>query len=288
MTREAVAVVGLGAMGSRMARRWLDAGYELHVWNRSSEKARPLVDDGATQAGSPAGAAERADVVVTMVADPDALAHVTEGPDSVAAGARDGAVVIEMSTVGPAAIARLRSVLRPEVDLVDAPVLGSLSEVEAGTLRIFVGGTAESYERLRPVLEVLGSPLHAGGRGCGAAAKLVANSTLFGALGVLGEAVALADALGLDRSVAFEVLAATPVAAQAERRRASLETGEYPHRFDLRLALKDAGLVVSAGEDLRLAEAARSWLAEAAAAGLGDSDYSRVLEHIAGRVRRTT
>jgi 3-hydroxyisobutyrate dehydrogenase/2-hydroxy-3-oxopropionate reductase len=288
MTTKSVAVIGLGAMGGRMARRWLDAGHELYVWNRSSEKADPLVDDGATAADSPAGAAERADVVVTMVADPAALAEVTEGHDGVAAGARAGTVVAEMSTVGPPAIERLRVALPAGVDLVDAPVLGSLSEVEAGTLRIFVGGTTASYERVRPVLEVLGSPLHAGDLGSGAAAKLVANSTLFGALGVLGEAVALADSLGLDRSVAFEVLAATPIAAQAERRRASLETGEYPHRFDLRLALKDADLVVSAGADLRLAEAARSWLAEAAAAGLGDADYSRVLEHIVRRVRRTT
>lgn len=288
MTTKAVAVIGLGAMGSRIARRWLDAGHALHVWNRSPEKAGPLVAAGATAAVSPAEATARADVAVTMVADPTALADVTEGPDGVVAGVRDGAIVVEMSTVGPAAIARLRATLRPEVDLVDAPVLGSLSEVEAGTLRIFVGGTEESYERVRPVLEVLGSPLHAGNLGSGAAAKLVANSTLFGALGVLGEALALADSLGLDRSTAFDVLAATPIAAQAERRRASLETGEYPHRFHLRLALKDAGLVVSAGEDLRLAEAARSWLAEAEAAGLGDADYSRVLEHIVGRVRRTT
>ena len=285
---ERIAVVGLGAMGSRIARRWLDAGHDVHVWNRTASKAEALGRDGAAVAATPAGAAARADVVVTMVADPGALVAVTEGGSGIAAGVRDGAVVAEMSTVGPEAIDRLRSALPGAVDLVDAPVLGSLSEAEAGTLRIFVGAAAASYERVRPALEVLGAPMHAGDLGSGAAAKLVANSTLFGALGVLGEALALADSLGLDRATAFEVLAATPVAAQAERRRAALETGDYPHRFALGLARKDADLVVSAEAGLRLAKAARSWLADAEAAGLGDADYSRVLEHIVRQVRRTT
>lgn len=287
-----VAVVGLGAMGRRMARRWLDAGFQVHVWNRSPEKASALADAGATVARSPADAAAAAPVVATMVADPDALVAVTEGISGIAAGARSGTTVMEMSTVGPAAIERLRSVLPPDAGLVDAPVLGSLSEVEQGTLRIFVGGDRAAYEDVEPLLAALGSPLHAGELGAGAAAKLVANSTLFGSLGVLGEALALADALGLNRDTAYDVLSGTPVAAQAERRRGALESGEFPRRFALALALKDAGLVTAAadaaGAEMRLAAAARSWLADAVAAGLGDEDYSRVLELIAGRMRRIT
>ena len=283
-----VAVVGLGAMGSRIARRWLDAGYDVRVWNRTPGKVAPLADAGATGAATPAEAAAGAEVVATMVADPAALADVTEGPSGIAAGVRRGSVIAEMSTVGPSAVARLRGSLPPEVELVDAPVLGSLSEAESGTLRIFVGGGEAAYERVRPLLEALGSPLRAGDLGAGAAAKLVANSTLFGALGILGEALALADALGLDRTTTFEVLAGTPIAAQAERRRESLESGDFPRRFALTLARKDAELVAAAaadaGADLRLAAAARSWLADAEGAGLGDSDYSRVLEHIVGRL----
>ena len=281
-------MIGMGAMGSRIARRLLAGGHGVVVWNRTPDKADALVAEGATAAATPGEAASGASVVITMVADPDALIAVAGGPSGIAAGVRPGALVAEMSTVGPAAIERLRSTLPEAVDLVDAPVLGSLSEAEAGTLRVFVGGAAASFERIRPVLETLGTPLHAGGLGAGAAAKLVANSTLFGSLAVLGEALALADALGLDRSTAFDVLAATPVAAQAERRRDALESGEFPRRFALSLALKDAELVVATGADVRVAEAARSWLAEAVEAGLGDEDYSRVLEHIAGRLRRTT
>ena len=281
-----VAVVGLGAMGSRIARRLLDAGHEVVVWNRTAERAAPLVEAGATAAATPAEAARRAEVVVTMVADPAALRDVTEGPEGTAAGVGAEATAIEMSTVGPDAVRRLASILPAGTGLLDAPVLGSRGEAESGTLRIFVGGPAELAERWTPLLSTLGSPLHVGPLGSGAAAKLVANTTLVGTIGVLGEALALADGLGLSREKAFEVLAATPLAGQAERRREAIEGGEYPPRFTLYLARKDAELVVAAAEeagvDLRLTDAARRWLADADEAGWGDRDYSAVLAWILG------
>jgi 3-hydroxyisobutyrate dehydrogenase-like beta-hydroxyacid dehydrogenase len=270
-----VAVVGLGEMGSRIARRLTDAGHELTVWNRTASKAEAL---GVPVAASPAEAASRSDVVITMVADPPALEAVTEGPDGVAAGGGEATTVIEMSTVGPAAIERLAAVVHGE--LLDAPVLGSIGEAEAGTLSIFVGGEREVFERHRDLLDVLGNPIHVGPTGSGAAAKLVANSTLINVIGALGEALALADALGLSREKAFEVLATTALAAQAERRRPALESHEYPPRFPLRLARKDADLISEQGLDLRLTEAGRSWLAEA---GDGEQDYSAVLERITRR-----
>jgi 3-hydroxyisobutyrate dehydrogenase-like beta-hydroxyacid dehydrogenase len=283
----AVAVVGLGEMGSRIARRLLDGGHELVVWNRSAARADELVEAGADRADSPADAARRADVVLTMLANPDALRAVSEGPDGIAAGADASMTVIEMSTVGPPAVARLRETLPDEAGLLDAPVLGSLPQVEDGTLRIFVGGPEPLVERWTPLLSELGSPLHVGPLGSGAAAKLVANSTLFGTIGVFGEALALAQGLGLSQETAFGVLAATPVAAQAERRRAAIESGNYPPRFTLSLARKDADLVAQAAEDagvdMRVAEAARRWLAEADEAGWGERDYSVVLARILGR-----
>src|ERR671935_693275 len=208
-----------------------------------------------------------------MVADPGALRDVTEGEDGVAAGAGEGTTVVEMSTVGPDAVHRLASVLGARAGLLDAPVLGSRSEAESGTLTVFVGGPEELVARWTPLLSVLGSPLHVGPLGSGAAAKLAANTTLVGTIGVLGEALALADGLGLSREKAFDVLAATPLAGQAERRREPVESGDYPARFALYLARKDAELVVAAareaGVDLRLTEAARTWLAEAEDAGFG-------------------
>jgi 3-hydroxyisobutyrate dehydrogenase/2-hydroxy-3-oxopropionate reductase len=281
-----VAVIGLGAMGGRIARRLLGGDHEVVVWNRTAAKAAQLAELGAIPAASPAEAARRAEAVITMVSNPSALHAVTEGPVGVVAGAAASATIIEMSTVGPAAVARLASLLPREVGLIDAPVLGSISEAESGSLRIFVGGPASLFERWTPLLSMLGSPLHVGPLGAGAAAKLVANLTLFGTLGVLGEALALARGLGLSPDAAFEILAATPLAAQAERRRHSIETGDYPPRFPLSLAHKDADLIAGAaavsGVDLRLAIAARAWLADADDAGLGDLDYAAVLARILG------
>lgn len=279
--RTAVAFIGLGAMGGRMAIRLLDAGHRLVVWNRTRARAQPLLDAGATLAESPADAARQAEVVITMVADPAALEAVTSGPDGVLAGLRPGATLIEMSTVGPGAIARLAAHLPPDTGLLDAPVLGSIGEAESGSLTIFVGGSIALAERLMPLLSALGTPLYVGDSGAGAAAKLVANATLITTLGALGEALALAHGLGLSRETAYRILQKTPLGAQAERRREAIETGLYPPRFPLALARKDAALIgeaaAAAGVDLRLTTAAEAWLAEAQTAGLGGSDYAAVL-----------
>ncbi|MDQ3769464.1 MAG: NAD(P)-dependent oxidoreductase [Actinomycetota bacterium] len=281
MTR--VAFIGVGAMGGRMARRLLDAGHELTVWNRTPSKAMPLVDAGAARASTPAEAARGAEVVITMVADRAALEAVSERPEGIAAHAK---TVVEMSTVGPAAVSGLRALLGPEAELLDAPVLGSVSEAEAGTLQIFVGGDEALFERIRPLLEELGSLVHVGPLGAGAAAKLVANLTLLGTLGLLGETLALADGLGLSREATWKVLDGTPLAGQAERRRPAVESGEYPLRFALALARKDADLVAeaaaAAGVEVPLASGARDWFADAEAAGWGQRDYSAVLARIIG------
>jgi 3-hydroxyisobutyrate dehydrogenase-like beta-hydroxyacid dehydrogenase len=286
-----VAVIGLGAMGGRFARRFLAAGHEVIVWNRTPEKAAALVDLGAASAGSPADAARRAEAVITMVADPAALRAVTEGPDGIAAGADGSTTVIEMSTVGLGAVRWLATALPPETGLLDAPVLGSLGEAESGTLHIFIGGPDDLATRWEPLLGALGSPIRVGPFGSGAAAKLLANATLIGTLTLFGETLALADGLGLTRGVAFQVLAATPLAAQAERRRAQLDTGEFPLRFRLALARKDAELIeeatASAGVDARVLAAAATWFAEADDASLGNEDYSTVLARIMGADRAT-
>lgn len=284
-----VGVVGLGAMGSRIALRLLNHGYDVVVWNRTSEKAVGLTELGAMSVATPAEAASRADVVVTMVSDAAALRSVTEGPSGIAAGVSAAVTVIQMSTVGVAAVSRLAMMLPREADLLDAPVLGSITEAELGSLTIFVGGPTALFERWSPLLSVLGSSRHIGPLGTGTGAKLVANSTLFGMLGVLGEALALADSLGLSRDTAFETLTTTPLAAQAERRRSSIETGEHPTRFGLSLARKDADLILEAavetGVDLRLVAAARTWLVDADDAGWGDRDYSAVVTRIIAQAR---
>jgi 3-hydroxyisobutyrate dehydrogenase-like beta-hydroxyacid dehydrogenase len=271
-------------MGSRVAHRLVETRHDVVVWNRSPEKAHELVAAGATGAETPAEAARQAQTVITLVADPPALAAVTEGQDGLAAGSDHSTTVVNMSTVGPAAVERLAAVLPSGTALLDAPVLGSLPEAESGTLTIFVGGDEADVERTAPVLRVLGTPIHVGEVGAGSAAKLVANFTLFGVLGILGEALVAADALGLSRESAFDVLAATPIAAQAERRRPAIEAGEYPPRFALSLARKDVELLTAAVArlDLRVLVAARRWLVDADTAGRGREDYAAVLAQIMG------
>jgi 3-hydroxyisobutyrate dehydrogenase-like beta-hydroxyacid dehydrogenase len=279
-----IAVLGLGAMGSRIAARFLDAGHRLVVWNRTADKTAALVDRGAELAATPAEAARVAEALVIMVSDPAALAAVTEGPDGVAAGATDGSTVIQMSTVDPSSVSRLASVLPRGVGLLDAPVQGSVDAVETGSLTLFVGGDDALVERWTPLLSTLGSPIHVGPVGTGTAAKLVANATLFATLGVLGEAIALAERLGVSREVAFEIMSSTPLAAQAERRRDAIENEAYSKRFGLALARKDAELILAAaaeaGVDLRLASATAEWLQDADDGGLGELDYTALLEWI--------
>ena len=280
-----VGVIGLGNMGARIARRLLEAGHEVVVWNRTAAKAHELTKVGATAASNPLDAADRAEVILTMLADPFALLELVEGTHGLASS-RAHLTMIEMSTVGPETVARVAERLPSNIDLLDAPVLGSTSEVEEGRLTIFAGGPSDLVRKWAPLLEVLGRVLHVGPLGSGAALKLVANSTLLAALTAVGEAVALGRRLGLKDDVLFEVLSATPLAAQAERRRASIKNDDYPLRFALALAHKDADLIVEAaaasGLDLHVAAAAREWFIEAERAGLGEEDYSTVLKHILG------
>ncbi len=283
----AIGFVGLGTMGALIARRLVDAGHDLTVWNRTAGKTGPLAALGARVAATPADVARSSEIVFTMVRDAIALAAVTRGDDGILSGLAPNSVLIDMSTVGPDAVQELAASLPPETTLVAAPVLGSVEEARDGTLRIFVGAGPEDFARVQPLLRALGEPLRVGPLGAGAAAKLVANSTLFAVLGALGEAVALGDAFELSREAVFRVLAATPLAAQAERRRPAIETGDYSPRFALELARKDAALVADAAErrglDLRLATAACAWLAAADAGGWGDRDYSAVLAWIIER-----
>jgi 3-hydroxyisobutyrate dehydrogenase-like beta-hydroxyacid dehydrogenase len=279
-----IAVIGLGAMGSRIASRLLDTGHRVTVWNRTAAKAGPLVERGAELVDSPAAAAGTAEALLVMVSDPPALAAITDGPEGIAAGATSSLTVIQMSTVDPAAVSRLATALPAGVGLLDAPVQGSIDAVEAGSLTLFVGGPEPLVERWMPLLSTLGSPIHVGPLGTGTAAKLVANATLFATLGVLGEAIALAERLKLPRDVAYEILTTTPLGAQAERRRDAVESGEYPKRFALALARKDAELILAAGADarvdLRLATATAEWLRDADEGGFGDLDYTALLAWI--------
>ncbi len=295
-----LAFCGLGRMGAPMAARLLGAGHDLVVWNRSPERASGLVAQGARLASSPAEAASSADAVVTMLATPAALEAVVFGsgggrntpgsgggdsePEPLASGLRTGTALIEMSTVGPDAVRDLAVRLPDGAEMLDAPVLGSVPQATDGSLKIFVGGADEVFERWRPVLETLGRPVRFGPLGSGAAMKLVANSTLGAVMSAVGEALALADGLGLDQALVLDTLAESPVGATVRSKRPLIETGEYQPNFALALAAKDLRLVDEAarrvGIEAWVAAAARAHYDDANRAGLGDLDYSAVIAHL--------
>lgn len=276
---------GLGQMGFPMACRLIDAGHEVWAWNRTSSRAEALGEAGAKVAASPAEAASSAEAIVTMVSSPDALDSILWGSQGVAEGLRSGSALVEMSTVGPAPVKELAHRL-PNIDVMDAPVLGSVPQAENGELKIFAGGSEATWDRMKEVLEPMGTPIYMGPLGSGAAVKLVANSMLGAVMASLGEALALADALELDAAKVLDVLQASPLGAVVANKRANLESATYPPSFKLSLARKDMDLVVHAAEraglDPRVGRAAEEWMEEGDESGLGDLDYSAVVAQVRG------
>ena len=274
------AFVGLGQMGLPMAGRLLDSGHDLVVWNRTPEKAGPLVARGARLVDTPAEAARQGDAVFTMLATPEALEEVVFGAGGLVEGMDDGHTLFEMSTVGPEVIRDLAERVPDDVDVVDAPVLGSVPQATDGTLQIFVGAEHDIYEEWRPLLEAFGRPIHMGPPGAGAAMKLVTNSILGALMSGLAEALTLADAFALDQSTVLDILAESPIGVTVKSKRELIEAGRFPANFKLSLALKDLRLVTgtaqNAGLQLPVAMAARAWFELSDAEGLGDFDYSAV------------
>ena len=285
-----LAFCGLGAMGVPMAIRLVEAGHDVTVWNRTAEKARPVVERGARQAASPAEAGRTAEAAITMLASPEALHDVVFGDRGLAAGLRAGTTLIEMSTVGPAAVGRLRDRLGEGVDMIDAPVLGTIPQARDGILKIFAGGAEEVCGRWLPVLQAMGTPRRVGPLGAGAATKIAVNCALVVLMSELGEALALADAMGLDEQIMLDVLSDSPIGVTARGKRDLISSGSYPANFRLSLARKDARLICetaqAAGLNLPLAEAARTWFDHADEAGFADLDYSAVVAHIRGAPAR--
>ena len=280
-----IAFLGLGQMGTPMATRLLDAGHELVVWNRTPGRATPLVERGASLASSPLEAAAGVEFAITMLATPEAEEEVLFGTEGLVPGLGPGQILIDMSTIGPAAVHSLASRMPAGVAMVDAEVRGSVPEATEGRLLVFVGATPGDFERVRPIVESLGDVRHVGGLGAGAAMKLVANSTLGAAIVALGEALALGQSLGLQRKSVLDVLEDSPIGPTVRAKRSNVESGQYPPSFKLRLADKDLRLVTEAGDEaglsLKAARATRAWLDEAMEKGAGDLDFSAVVATIA-------
>lgn len=288
-----VAIIGTGRMGSAMATAMRRAGLDLVVQNRTSSRAAALAAGlGCAVASTPREAAEAADVAITMLADDAAVRAAYEGPDGLLAGAHPGLVLVDMSTVRPDTVAAFEEAARAAgAGILDAPVSGSVQLAEAGALTLMVGGRAENLERVRPVLEAVSKTIfHLGPLGTGAAMKLAVNTVIFGLNGALAEALVLAEAAGIERALAYDVIAAGAAGAPfvGYKRAAYVDPESAPVAFSLDLTAKDLRLIAeyaaSLGVAMPQAEANLALVADASTDGRGSKDFASVAAELRSRV----
>jgi 3-hydroxyisobutyrate dehydrogenase len=277
-----VALLGTGIMGAAMARNLLEAGVEVRAWNRSPEKAKPLADDGATVFEDPTEAARGADFLLTMLPDADVIEDVVGS--GVLPALADGAVWLQMSTVGEGGNERLARLAAEGVAYVDAPVLGTKAPAEQGQLVVLASGPEEARDRCEPVFGAIGSKtVWLGEAGEGSRLKLVINNWIVGLLGVLAETVSFARATGVDPQKFLETIEGGPLGLPYAQMKGSMMIYEdFPTSFSAKLARKDAGLVLDAAEerglDMVVARAVVARFDEAIEAGHGEEDMAAVYE----------
>jgi 3-hydroxyisobutyrate dehydrogenase len=282
-----VGFAGLGTMGQAMAANLARAGFPLAVWNRSPGRSGPLVELGAAEAATPARLAAESDVVVICVRDTPDVAEILFGTNGIASGARDELLVIDCSTISPAATRSFAARLAEAgVRFVDAPVSGGSEGAQQGTLSIMVGGDAADVERARPILAAMGKTItHMGPVGSGQATKAV-NQVILAAtyLGV-AEGIVLAIKSGLDPETVVRALSGG--AAQSwvlVNRSERMIRNDYPIGFKLALHRKDLGIALAMAEEVGAALPVAGLAAQIEngliAAGHGDDDNSALARAI--------
>ncbi len=292
---ENIAILGLGTMGAGMATNLLKAGFSLSVYNRTAAKAQALIGAGARFASTPAEAAKDASAIISMLADDAASREVWLGKDGALDAVREGAILIESSTVSPGWVAEFARLAEQHgAELLDAPVTGSRTQAEAGQLSFLVGGKDTALAGATPVLKAMSKEIvHLGPVGSGAKMKLI-NDFLCGVqVASLAEGLAWIERSGLDRDKALSVLKAgapgSPLLAAISARMANQT---YTVNFLLKLMTKD--LLYAQNEaaqcdvDLKTAEVARSLFETAIEQGFGDKDMASVIEPMRKKVVHQT
>jgi 3-hydroxyisobutyrate dehydrogenase len=283
-----IGFIGLGGMGSRMASRLLDAGYHVTAYNRTRRRAEDLGRSRASIADSPRALAASADIVLSSVADDAALAQVMYGGEGALAGAKPGSVFMDLSTVHPRESVLLSECGRAGgVDVLDAPVSGSLPQAEQGQLVLFVGGEPQVYERCQSVFGVLGkAAFYMGPSGSGSTTKLCVNALLGIGMQALAETLALGERAGLPRGHLLEAFAATSVLSPSQRSKFdNIQRDEYPATFPLRLMVKDFSLILQRALELAVAMPATAAAAQVAAAGRAREAAAQVEDDLSVVVR---
>lgn len=280
-----VAFLGLGIMGSGMARRLLGAGFPMTVYNRTPEKASSFASEGATAVGSPREAATGADVIITMLADDPAARGIWLDDHGALAGAGKGALLIECSTVTPGWVVELSGLAAQRgCEFLDAPVTGSKKHAAGGELNFLVGGTAAALERARPLLSVMGRNIvHVGPTGSGAQMKLINNFMCGVQAASLAEALVLIERMGLDITKAGNVVVdGTPGSLLVKTLWPRMTAHDFAPNFPLGLMTKDLTYSLQEAErhgcSLPMVARALDIFKQAVAEGHGADDFSSVVE----------
>ncbi len=280
--------IGLGVMGGRMADRLLTKGHRVTGYNRTRAKAQWVIDRGVVWADSPRAVAAAADVTFVMVANSAALEAVADGPDGFVAGLGPGKVVVDMSTVSPALSREIAGKVRGKgAAMVDAPVSGSVSTLEAGKLSIMVGGERATFDRVKPLLEDIGPKVtYVGANGLAVSMKIAANLSLAVQMLAFSEGVLLAEKSGIARETAVDVLIHSVIGSPMVQYRGPFVL-KMPDEawFNVNMMQKDLQLALEMGRRLEVplptSAAANEWLTAARAMGLGEQDFAAVFQALA-------
>src|SRR5271169_2106941 len=247
--------IGLGNMGSRIAKRLLDHGYQLTVYDLDTAKAQAIAAQGGIVAKNILELARTADVILSCLTNDEAVQSVYTGPEGIFAGARTGTVVLEMSTISPDSSRELHKLgARVGIEVMDVAISGSTPAAEEGALTLLAGGDRELFRAAKPIFQAIAKQSHLlGGSGSGTTMKLVVNTLLGVGMQAIAEAVVLGEKAGLDRERLLEVLAKTAVVAPAHvGKLARLATNDYSPQFPLRLMNKDLQLILKAAAQEQL------------------------------------
>ena len=289
-----IGFIGLGIMGSRMAANLQKGGHSLVVFNRTGAKARPLLDNGATLAESPAKLAEQVDILFTMLAQPDAVAQAALRENGFLDHLKPNAFWVDCSSVNPSFSKKMAlAAAARQVHFLDAPVTGSAPVAEEAKLVFWVGGDAVDLTVIRPLLLGMGNKIvHAGGHGMGTSMKMVINLLLGIGMASFAEAMALGQGLGLSQKLLFDSLLGMPVVpAFLGLKREKIEKGNYEAEFPLRWMQKDMHLAsvsaYEAGVAMPVANLAKEIYRFAMRGGHDSDDFSAIYEFMMDESRRS-
>lgn len=283
--KQKIGLIGLGLMGNPMGKNILKAGFPLFVYSRNPEKSQLLHNLGAKVTTSPKDLASQVDILITMVTGPKDVKQVLFGKDGAVKGAKEGLIIIDMSTIGKTAAEEIGAKLaQNNIDFIDAPVTGGTIGAINGELVIYIGGKNSVLVKVKPVLMAMGTTLHhIGPIGSGQGVKLINNHLIGAGIVALSEGMLLADEMGLSRAKVADAIQEAPIVSkQMLRVLPNYVSGDYPVKFIVRNLLKDLSLafaeISKKRKSFNILNVTKNLYTRAVKENHGEEDYSSIIK----------